>query len=200
MREFVLKSARFIAADCLRRFLMPGDIAVDATMGNGHDTQLLCELVGESGHVFAFDIQPQAVEQTKNRLHDAGLLSRAELFCCGHQHMAEHIKQPVDAVVFNLGWLPGGNKAITTLWDTTETAVNQALTLLKPEGICSICVYPGHEAGDFERKKLDEMLCALRPQAYNVLHHRFINAGPGAPECYLIQKQPEKIDLSRKNA
>ncbi len=56
-RGFELKSARFLAADCLRRFLLPGDIAVDATMGNGHDTQMLCELVGESGHVYAFDVQ-----------------------------------------------------------------------------------------------------------------------------------------------
>ena len=46
-RGFELKSARFLAADCLRRFLLPGDIAVDATMGNGHDTQMLCDLVGE---------------------------------------------------------------------------------------------------------------------------------------------------------
>ena len=79
MRDFELKSARYIAADCLRRFLLPGDTAVDATMGNGHDTQFLCELVGESGHVFAFDIQEQAVENTRRRLMEAGLLARASL-------------------------------------------------------------------------------------------------------------------------
>ena len=193
MREFVLKSARYIAADCLRRFLMPGDRVIDATMGNGHDTQILCELVGDSGHVFAFDIQEQAVERTRKRLLEAGLLSRAALYCCGHQHMAEMISQPVHAIVFNLGWLPGGNKEITTQWETTEAAVSQALDLLLPEGICSICVYPGHAAGDYEREQLENMLSALRPQEFNVLHHRFINAGPGAPECYLIQKQPGKL-------
>ena len=192
MREFTLKSARYIAADCLRRFLMPGDLAIDATMGNGHDTQRLCELVGESGHVFAFDIQEQAIEETKKRLLETGMLSRAHLFCCGHQHLAEQVNVPVHAVVFNLGWLPRGNKEITTRWETTEAAVRQALDLLLPEGICAICVYPGHEAGDYERQKLDEMLRKLRPQEFNVLRHTFINAGPGAPECYLIQKQPQK--------
>ena len=90
-RGFELKSARFLAADCLRRFLLPGDIAVDATMGNGHDTQMLCELVGESGHVYAFDVQEQAVANTRARLEEAGLLGRATLFHCGHQEMAQYV-------------------------------------------------------------------------------------------------------------
>lgn len=189
MREFELKSARFIAADCLRRFLVPGDIAVDATMGNGHDTEMLCRLVWEGGHVYAFDIQEDAVENTRARLSQAGLLARATLFCCGHQFMAEKVNKAVNAVMFNLGWLPGGNKSITTQWDTTREAVQQALSLLAPEGICAICVYPGHPAGDYERLQLNQMLSSLRPQEFNVLHHRFINAGKGAPECYIIQKQ-----------
>ena len=189
MREYELKSARFIAADSLRRFLRCGDTAIDATMGNGHDTQLLCELVGDEGHVYAFDIQEQAVENTRNRLKEAGLLDRATLFCQGHEHMREYISGPVQAVVFNLGWLPGGDKRVTTHWETTQSAVSQALFLLDREGICVICVYPGHEAGDYERAKLTEYLSALRPQESNVLHHRFLNAGPGAPECFIIQKQ-----------
>lgn len=192
MRDFTLRSARFIAADCLRRFLRPGDIAVDATMGNGHDTQFLCELVGETGRVYAFDIQPQAVENTRARLKDAGLLQRAMLYCLGHEHMEEIIFSPVQAVVFNLGWLPGGDHGITTQWVTTETAVQQALCLLEPEGICVICVYPGHEAGERERVLLVEMLCSLRPQEYNVLRHSFINAGAGSPECFIVQKQIHK--------
>ena len=32
-------------------------------------------------------------------------------------------------------------------------------------------------------------LSALRPQEYNVLHHRFLNAGAGAPECFVVQRQ-----------
>ena len=189
MRDYTLRSARFLAADCLRRFLLPGDTAVDATMGNGHDTLLLCQLVGKSGHVFAFDVQPQAVENTRKRLEEADVSDRAALFCVGHEHMAETIDPPVQAVMFNLGWLPGADKRITTRWETTESAVRQALALLAPEGVCVICVYPGHAEGERERVLLTQMLGALAPQEYNVLHHRFINAGPGAPECFIIQKQ-----------
>lgn len=188
-REFELKSARFIAADSLRRFLLPGDTVVDATMGNGHDTLMLCELVGESGHVHAFDVQAQAVENTRMRLEEAGVLERAELHLTGHEHMADYIKEPVQAIMFNLGWLPGGNKEITTRWETTKIAVTSALKLLEVGGICIVCVYPGHEAGDYEREQLTKMFVALKPQDFNVLHHRFINAGPGAPECYILQKQ-----------
>ena len=190
MRKFELKSARYIAADCLRRFLLPGDIAVDATMGNGHDTQFLCELVGESGHVFAFDIQEQAVENTWQRLMEAGLADRATLSCVSHDRMSEYVKPPAQAVMFNLGWLPGGDKRITTHWATTQSAIDQALHLLEINGICVICVYPGHTAGDEERRQLTEWLGSMKPQDFNVLHHRFLNAGPGAPECFILQKQP----------
>jgi len=189
-REYELKSARFIAADCLRRFLLPGDTVVDATMGNGHDTLMLCELVGSTGCVHAFDVQAQAVENTRKRLEEAGVIERAQLHLTGHEHICEYVKEPAQAVMFNLGWLPGGNKEITTRWETTKIAVTNALKLLTIEGVCIICVYPGHEAGDYEREQLTQMLSALKPQDFNVLHHRFINAGPGAPECYILQKQP----------
>lgn len=203
-REFELKSARYIAADCLRRFLLPGDTAVDATMGNGHDTLMLCELVGENGRVYAFDVQKQALESTQKRLREAGVAERAQLYLCGHQHMAQHVPQNVQAIMFNLGWLPGGDKSITTQWETTEQAVDAALKLLAVNGICVICVYPGHEAGDYERRLLAQKLAALRPQDFNVVHHRFINAGPGAPECYILQKQPSVsyeyfLQMSSKN-
>ena len=162
-RSFELKSARFLAADCLRRFLLPGDIAVDATMGNGHDTQMLCELVGESGHVYAFDVQEQAVANTRARLEEAGLLGRATLFHCGHQEMAQHVPTSVQSVMFNLGWLPGGDKHVTTHWETTRTAILAALNLLCEGGVCVICAYPGHAAGDEERERLTRCLSALRP-------------------------------------
>ena len=189
-RDFELKSARYIAADCLRRFLLPGDTAIDATMGNGYDTLMLCELVGETGCVHAFDVQQQALENTKARLEAAGVAARAHLHLDGHQNMRRYVNDPVQAIMFNLGWLPGGDKSITTQWETTRIAVESALNLLEPCGICIICVYPGHAEGDFERRRLTERLSLLRPQDFNILHHRFINAGPGAPECYILQKQP----------
>lgn len=185
---FELQSARYIATDCMQRLLQPGDRVIDATMGNGHDTLLLCQLVGETGHVDAFDIQPDAVERTRALLTEHGMLLRAELHLAGHEQIGTLVHQPIRAAMFNLGWLPGGDKSITTLWDTTRTALTACMALLLPGGVISLCVYPGHEAGDQERMALLSLLASQRPQAWTILHHKFLNAGLHAPECLLMQK------------
>ena len=95
--------------------------------------------------------------------------------------------------MFNLGWLPGGDKSITTLWNTTQKAIQKALDALLPMGVCTVCVYPGHAEGEYEKNELALMLAQLGPQEFNVLRHTFINAGPGAPECYIIQKQEQTV-------
>ena len=186
---FDLKSARHWAEELQREAIGEGMAVIDATMGNGGDTERLCQLGGETGRVYAFDVQAQAVENTRARLTEAGMIGRAQLNLAGHERVLEFVHEPVDAVVFNLGWLPGGDKSVTTLWETTKTAVTAALSLLEKGGVVTICAYPGHAAGDYERAQLMEFLSALRPQEYNVLHHRFLNAGPGAPECFIIQRQ-----------
>ena len=186
--SYELKSARYLAREILSRAVQPGDTVIDATMGNGHDTAFLCEAVGPSGHVYAFDIQEQAVASTEAFLRRENLLDRADLFCCSHQHMDEHVSKPVRAVVFNLGWLPGGDHTVTTFWETTREAVSKALDLLLPGGVLVLCAYPGHPEGDRERHELTGFFAALSNKTYNVLHQRFLNAGPGAPECFVVQK------------
>ena len=186
---YILRSARWIASDVLHQVIQEGDTVIDATLGNGHDTVMLAELVGPSGKVIGFDIQADAVGRTAARLLDASLLERCELYAEGHQNIPNRVHCPIKAAVFNLGWLPGGDKSVTTHWDTTHAAIIAALSLLADGGVCTVCAYPGHEAGDHERSALMDWLSTLRPQEYNVLHHRFLNAGPGAPECFVIQKQ-----------
>lgn len=187
--NYELKSARYLADEMLSRVLRPGDAAVDATMGNGYDTLFLCKAVGPSGTVYAFDIQPQAVASSESLLRQHGMLSRARLFCAGHQHMDEYVPVQVRAVVFNLGWLPGGDHSVTTRWETTREAVEKALEILLPMGMLVICVYPGHPEGNRERQELISLLAGLSNRQYNVLHQRFLNAAPGAPECFTVQKQ-----------
>ena len=186
---YELKSARYLAAEILRAVLAPGDRAIDATMGNGHDTALLCSLVGPEGRVYAFDVQPAALEATRRRLAEEGLAGQAELFLLGHEHMRETVGEPVKAIVFNLGWLPGGDHRITTLTATTLPAIQQALALLLPMGVLVICVYPGHPEGEKEQEMVTRLLSSLSPREYNVLMQQFLNAGAGAPLCFAVQKQ-----------
>ena len=155
---YELKSARYLARDALLQAVNAGDTVVDATMGNGHDTLFLAEQVGPEGHVCAFDIQAGSVP--------AGIAS----------------------AVFNLGWLPGGDHTVTTRTASTRQAVLAALELLKPGGIVTICAYPGHPEGEKELEMLIQLLSSLSNRAYNVLRQTFLNAGPGAPECFVIQK------------
>ena len=122
-------SARRWAERFILDALREGSTAIDATLGNGHDAERLCARVGETGHVFGFDVQKEAVERTRQRLADQGLLSRATLFCAGHERMAELAPPGADAIVFNLGWLPGAQHAVTTRVETTLAAVSQAVVL-----------------------------------------------------------------------
>ena len=102
--------------------------------------------------------------------------------------MGEVVTCPIRAAVFNLGWLPGGDKSVTTRWDTTREAIVSAMGLLVPGGVCLISMYPGHAEGDRERQSLLELASTFRPQEFTVLHQRFVNAGKGAPENLVIQK------------
>ena len=103
--------------------------------------------------------------------------------------MWEAVGEPVKAIVFNLGWLPGGDHRITTLTETTLPAIQQALALLMPMGVLVICVYPGHPEGEREQEMVTRLLSSLSPREYNVLMQQFLNAGAGAPLCFAVQKQ-----------
>lgn len=184
----LLKSARHLARMWQEKAVCPGDTVVDATMGNGHDTLALCRIAGPEGHVHAFDLQEEALAATKARLAEAGFFSGYTLHHKGHERMDEAAMGPVRAVVFNLGWLPGGDKSITTRWPTTEIALKKGLGLLMPGGIITLCAYPGHPAGDEELRALHGFFGSLSPREYNVLHQRFLTAGPGAPECFVVER------------
>jgi len=185
---FVLRNARHLAADYMARIIRPGDSVVDATMGNGKDTLFLAELVGESGHVYAFDVQQEAVARTRERVEAAGFEGRTTLILAGHETMAQHVPQGVSAVMFNLGWLPGAQHIVTTKTETTLVAVEAALSLIAPGGVVTVCIYPGHEEGTRELHALLDYAGRLSVRTYNVLHHHFLNAAQGTPQLILIQK------------
>jgi predicted methyltransferase len=172
----------------IRQCVKQGDCVIDATCGNGHDTLLLANLVGQTGRVWAFDIQQQAVEATAARLTAAGGFDTVSLIHGSHERMAEQCHGPVTAIVFNLGYLPGGDRNVITRPETTLAGVEQSLELLAPGGIVAITVYPGHEGGDQERTALEERVSQLSPGSYHVWRMAQINVSAEAPYCVLIQK------------
>lgn len=186
------KSARFWAKEMIENAVFPGACVIDATMGNGHDTAWLCELVGENGKVYAFDVQQEAVDRTAERLELAGFRQRAELFCLGHEHMAEVIHQQADAIVFNLGWLPGAEHGVTTQTSTTLLAVEAALSLLKEEAVMTVCIYPGHEEGTKELHALLEWASKLDDHRYDAMIKCYVNQPNDPPRMLAIRKKKTK--------
>jgi hypothetical protein len=172
----------------LGSFLRNGDTAIDATCGNGHDTLLLAGLIGENGHVWGFDIQGQAITETGRKLEKAGLSSRVTLLQKGHEELAEHVAGPVQVVLFNLGYLPGGDRSIITRPETTAAALEQSLGLLTAGGIVLMSIYPGHGGGADEQTVVESWAADLNPHVAHCWRMGQTNVTPTAPYLLLVQK------------
>ena len=149
--------------------LMPcikeGDTVIDATCGNGHDTLFLAQQVGANGHVLAFDIQQQALENTRQRLAEHQCLAQAQLIKDSHANLQQHLPSSahgkVSCVMFNLGYLPGADKSCITQTHSTLQALRQALKVVCPQAMVSIMLYPGHQGGDDEASAVMHWLDTL---------------------------------------
>lgn len=177
----------------LRSVLNEGDIAIDATIGNGHDTVFLAEQVGNTGKVFGFDIQPAAIENTKKRLIEKNLLERVELFHTSHANIIQTIpkivQKKVKAAVFNLGYLPGGDKSIVTKASSTIAAIEQLMTILQVGGLIVIVIYHGHDEGKRERDEVLSYVMQIEQTKADVLRYEFINQKNHPPFIIAIQKK-----------
>ncbi|WP_050616125.1 class I SAM-dependent methyltransferase [Bacillus testis] len=177
----------------LEKAVSPGDLAVDATAGNGHDTLFLASLVGESGHVFAFDIQEQAIENTRKRLQENGVQERVTLFHKSHDELKSCL--PADCAgsiagaIFNLGYLPGGDKHVVTKGHSTIAAIEHLLDCMASGGIIVLVVYHGHPEGAVERDELLSYVKALPQDKAHVLHYGFMNQVNSPPFIIAIEKR-----------
>jgi len=172
----------------LRLNVKEGEQVIDATAGNGFDTLFLADLVGKSGQVYAFDIQSEALAITKHKLNEHGIDDRVTLICDGHEKIDLYIQNKVAAVIYNLGFLPGGDRDITTRSETTLNSLSKALPLLKNGGLAVLVLYPGHGEGKTERDHLLKYCYKLLPHDYSVLHLRLINQPNEPPELLVIQR------------
>lgn len=168
-----------IAKHFIQQYLQLGGLAIDATMGRGNDTKLLCELVGSEGKVLAFDIQQDAINSTKELLENSSpksLLDRANLILDSHENMYKYAEnQTVDCITFNFGYLPKGDHNISTKPETSIKAISQGLELLKVNGIMSLCVYQGGDTGFLEKEAILEYVKHIDCHKYTVFMGDFVN-------------------------
>ena len=165
-----------------------GDTAVDFTMGNGHDTEFLSRTVGEQGKVFAFDVQEQALRSTAANLEKAGCPQNYTLILDSHHKVKDYVKQPIKAGMFNLGYLPGSDKSVTTMRETTMPAIEAAVDLLEHGGILLVAVYPGHAEGEAEGKMVEEYFATLDRHQICCTLIRIVNS-PTSPFFFVVEKK-----------
>ncbi len=174
----------------LQSRLFDGAVAVDFTMGNGNDTLFLSKSVGDRGRVYAFDIQEAALESTKARLVSENAPENYRLICASHHLVRDYVSAPINAGVFNLGYLPGsGKKHITTMRHTTMQAVEAAIELLAPDGALIIAVYPGHREGELEGEMLREFFKTTSRFQICPTEVHILNS-PTSPYFFLVEKNP----------
>ena len=174
--------------DFLRAHVRPGSFCIDATAGRGRDTALLCRLAGGTGRVLAFDIQADAIRQTRELLAAEGLT--AEVIADSHANMAAYAAEgSVDCIVFNFGRLPGGDPHIFTKADTSVTAIEAGLRLLRPGGVMAIALYYGSENGYDERDAVLSCLRRLDDRRFSVLTCDWSNRRGDPPMPIFIWKE-----------
>lgn len=169
-----------IAHNVIKNHCVNFNTALDATLGNGYDTDFLSS---QFDTVFAFDIQEQCVINYKNKANNKVILIHDS-----HENVDKYINKGLDCAMYNLGFLPGGNKELTTSYETTLKSIEKTLLLLNPQGILTIAIYPGHQSGREEKEHLLNYCSKLPKNKFAVLYSQFINRQNNPPELLIIEK------------
>ena len=174
-----------LAKNFLKENICKGDVVIDATMGRGNDTLFLKQLVGDNGFVYAFDIQQEAIDATKNRLIENNVYENVSLILDGHENMDKYIENKnIACVVFNFGYLPRANHNIATKANTSIVAIKKALQCLKEKGVISLCVYQGGDTGFEEKEAILNFVKDLDYNKYTVIISEFFNR-PNYPPIHI---------------
>jgi len=174
-----------------------GDLAIDATAGNGHDTLLLARLVGPPGRVVAIDVQRDAIRSAAARLAEAGMAGRVSFVVGGHENLQdivahhERTQEPA-CIMFNLGYLPGSDKRIVTRPDTTIAALTASLSLLGPGGLLTVVVYPAHRGGREESETVDDWMEGVGDIAIDRMRYSGLQAPPSAAYAWIVRRRAEE--------
>ena len=174
----------------LEKHLSPSSLVVDATVGNGHDSEYITSLLGYRGQLFGFDIQEAAITATAEKVKNANC--RTTLFHKSHAEMfttLSHFAERIDCVIFNLGFLPHHDETVTTLLPSTYSAILQALCLLRKKGLLLIVTYPGHGAGKTEFDVLEHLFKFADTKKFYITSYAQVNDCNNPPIVYCIEKK-----------
>lgn len=177
-----------IAKDMINEHVKEGDTVLDCTIGNGNDTISLAKLVGQTGKVYGFDIQKKAIDITLEQLTCENINNRVILIEDGHENIDLYIQDKLDFIIYNLGYLPKGDKKIKTNKETTLISLKKSLNLLNNNGIILISCYTGHDGGLDEKNLVEQLLSNLDQKIYNVIKYEFINQKNFPPILYGVEK------------
>lgn len=184
----IFKNAVTISHNVIKLALKKGDTAVDATCGTGRDTLCLAKLVGETGRVYSFDIQKKAIELTRLLLVENNALQPVVLINDDNRQMEAYIPTKAQAIMFNLGYLPGGDHSIKTTGDATLEAIEIALKILNNGGLITVVFYPGHPGGLAEFTIVRNFLATLPQKLFEVTEIQFTNQINNPPRIIIVQK------------
>lgn len=181
----IIRSTTQTALLFISQYLHPGDTAIDATCGNGHDTAALAKM--GAGKIYAFDVQEAAINSTRETLiKEDCSLDNVHLILDSHANMCNYIKEKVQVIVFNLGYLPTADKTVTTNHSSTLTAVTEAMKLLKKDGLICITMYSGHPGGREEKEALLSFAEQLDSRTWHTAYINLKNQRKDPPEILLI--------------
>ena len=181
----IIRSTTQTALLFISQYLQPGDSAVDATCGNGHDTLALAKM--GAGKIYAFDVQETAINNTESLLAKENIpLDDVHLILDSHANMCNYIKEKVQVIVFNLGYLPSADKNVITTTTSTITAVKEAMKILNKDGLICISMYSGHPGGEDEKQALLDFAESLDSRTWHTAYINMRNQRNNPPEILLI--------------
>ncbi len=170
-----------IYQNIISNFIENKSIAIDATLGNGYDTDFLSKNFQK---VYAFDIQKEAILNYREKnIHNVSLILDS------HENFEKHIRENVDCIVYNLGYLPGGDKSITTKEKSTIKSLESGLNILKENGLMIIALYSGHEEGKYEKDAVLNYCKNLSKKRFGVIYQQFLNRTNNPPSLVVIEKK-----------
>lgn len=175
-----VSAVSILSHNIIKEYVKNKNVAIDATLGNGYDCDFLSSCFKK---VYAFEIQKEACEKYIDKNNNVIIINES------HHKIDKFINEEVDCVCYNLGYLPGGNKEITTLAETSLKSIQLSLNLLSKNGIISIAIYRGHNEGMEEKNCIIKYLKTLPKNSFGVMIHECINRSEKSPLLIIVEKK-----------